>query len=179
MAVEPDVEHVVVLGDPRGDRGRQRPIALGPQLARGDVVSDPRRARVQLGAVFADDGGDSEVERARRTCRRRADARREHPAETSVSRTDSERVSDVDLARLVFHGGAEGSAAPLVAHETSAPRRARRLRAHELIVCERDEKSGLARIRAIDPADEEEIMTDSPFGLGEVWFSGALGGGFS
>lgn len=59
---------------------------------------------------------------------------------------------------------------------THSPALVNRLRANELIVCERDEATGLARIPAIDPDDVMKIMEDSEYGLGEIWFSGTLGG---
>ncbi|GAB4196370.1 MAG: AAA family ATPase [Sandaracinaceae bacterium] len=59
---------------------------------------------------------------------------------------------------------------------THSPALVNRLRPSELIVCERDEDTGLARIPAIDPEDVQKVMADSPYGLGEIWFSGTLGG---
>lgn len=59
---------------------------------------------------------------------------------------------------------------------THSPALVNRLRTSELIVCERSEETGLARIPAIDPDDVEEVMDGNPYGLGEVWFSGTLGG---
>jgi predicted ATPase len=59
---------------------------------------------------------------------------------------------------------------------THSPALVNRLRPSELIVCERDEETGLARIPAISPEEVDDVMDGSPYGLGEVWFSGTLGG---
>lgn len=61
---------------------------------------------------------------------------------------------------------------------THSPVFVNRLRAHELIVCERDQATGASRIPAI--ASEEvramEAEDDNELALGELWFSGVLGG---
>jgi predicted ATPase len=59
---------------------------------------------------------------------------------------------------------------------THSPALVNRLRPEELIVCERDPKSGLARIPAVDSTNIAKIRKNGEFGLGELWFSGALGG---
>jgi len=59
---------------------------------------------------------------------------------------------------------------------THSPALVNRLRPDELIVCERDETTGLARIPAIDPEEVAQIANESEYGLGEIWFSGSLGG---
>jgi predicted ATPase len=59
---------------------------------------------------------------------------------------------------------------------THSPALVNRLDASELIVCERDPETGLARIPAINPADVAAMQEDSGYGLGELWFSGSLGG---
>lgn len=52
-----------------------------------------------------------------------------------------------------------------------------RLRASELIVCERDPETGASRIPAITTEEIEALMSDEEvLGLGELWFSGVLGG---
>jgi predicted ATPase len=61
---------------------------------------------------------------------------------------------------------------------THSPALVNRLDASELIVCERDLETGASRIPAIDSATVrrmEEAAGD--LRLGELWFSGALGGG--
>ena len=61
---------------------------------------------------------------------------------------------------------------------THSPALVNRLHASELIVCERDEKTGETRMPAIDPDDvramEEKLK--GKMGLGELWFTGTLGG---
>lgn len=59
---------------------------------------------------------------------------------------------------------------------THSPALVNRLDPAELTVCERDERTGLARIPAIPRDEVEALMKDSPYGLGELWFSGTLGG---
>ena len=59
---------------------------------------------------------------------------------------------------------------------THSPALVNRLKPSELIVCERDEKTGLARIPAVDPQDVADIHAKGGYGLGELWFSGTLGG---
>lgn len=61
---------------------------------------------------------------------------------------------------------------------THSPALVNRLHASELIVCERDDKTGETRMPAIDPDDvramEEKLK--GKMGLGELWFTGTLGG---
>ncbi|MBC7978611.1 MAG: AAA family ATPase [Myxococcales bacterium] len=62
---------------------------------------------------------------------------------------------------------------------THSPALVNRLRPHELIVCERDAKTGLARIPAVPQAEVQRIYDaggGDGYGLGELWFSGTLGG---
>jgi predicted ATPase len=59
---------------------------------------------------------------------------------------------------------------------THSPALVNRLRPAELIVCERDLDTGLARIPAVDPQAVAQTHAASGYGLGELWFSGALGG---
>ena len=61
---------------------------------------------------------------------------------------------------------------------THSPALVNRLRAEELIVCERDPSTGASRIPAVDSATIKSIekASDGQFGLGEIWFSGVLGG---
>lgn len=59
---------------------------------------------------------------------------------------------------------------------THSPALVNRLRPNELIVCERDEATNLARIPAIDPADVAKMASAGELRLGELWFSGSLGG---
>lgn len=50
-----------------------------------------------------------------------------------------------------------------------------RLRASELIVCERDPETGASRIPAITTEEIEALMSDEEvLGLGELWFSGVF-----
>lgn len=61
---------------------------------------------------------------------------------------------------------------------THSPSLVNRLRADELIVCERDPRTGESRIPAADPEvvrAMEERARDR-MGLGELWFTGSLGG---
>ena len=53
-----------------------------------------------------------------------------------------------------------------------------RLNASELIVCERDPRTGESRIPAADPAGVREMEKPArgKLGLGELWFTGSLGG---
>ena len=51
-----------------------------------------------------------------------------------------------------------------------------RLEPHELIVCERDRETGESHIPAIDPETVREMRDASELRLGELWFSGSLGG---
>lgn len=60
---------------------------------------------------------------------------------------------------------------------THSPALANRLRPNELIVCERNRESGASDIPAIAPALVAKIATRTELRLGELWFSGALGGG--
>jgi predicted ATPase len=61
---------------------------------------------------------------------------------------------------------------------THSPVLVNRLHASELIVCERNEKTGATRMPAIDPTEvrtmEEKLA--GKMGLGELWFTGTLGG---
>ncbi|WP_309895874.1 AAA family ATPase [Archangium sp.] len=61
---------------------------------------------------------------------------------------------------------------------THSPSLVNRLRADELIVCERDPKTGASRIPAVDP-EQVQAMEERAKGrlrLGELWFTGSLGG---
>lgn len=60
---------------------------------------------------------------------------------------------------------------------THSPALANRLSPKELIVCERDYDSGASKIPAIDAATVAAMVDASQLSLGELWFSGALGGG--
>ena len=59
---------------------------------------------------------------------------------------------------------------------THSPALVNRLRPEELIVCERDPDTGLARIPAIGTDEVKRIVAAGDLGLGELWFSGTLGG---
>jgi predicted ATPase len=58
---------------------------------------------------------------------------------------------------------------------THSPAFVNRLDPSELIVCERDD-TGASRIPAIDADTTRRIMDSGDLGLGEIWFSGTLGG---
>lgn len=57
-----------------------------------------------------------------------------------------------------------------------SPTLVNRLNADEIIVCDRDPESGASIIPAFDPEDLSEILEDSDWKAGELWFSGALNG---
>jgi len=61
---------------------------------------------------------------------------------------------------------------------THSPSLVNRLRADELIVCERDARTGESRIPAADPEKVRamEERAEGRMGLGELWFTGSLGG---
>jgi predicted ATPase len=61
---------------------------------------------------------------------------------------------------------------------THSPALVNRLHASELIVCERDAETGETRMPAIDPVEVRalEERLSGKMGLGELWFSGTLGG---
>jgi predicted ATPase len=61
---------------------------------------------------------------------------------------------------------------------THSPTLVNRLRAKELIVCERDPRTGESLIPAADPKDVRamEKRAKGRMGLGELWFTGSLGG---
>jgi predicted ATPase len=78
----------------------------------------------------------------------------------------------VDLLR-------EASARTQFIIATHSPALVNRLEPRELIVCERDSETGLARIPAIPNSEVKRIYDAGGadgFGLGELWFSGTLGG---
>jgi predicted ATPase len=61
---------------------------------------------------------------------------------------------------------------------THSPTLVNRLSANELIVCERDPQTGASRIPAADPKDirDMEERAEGRLRLGELWFTGSLGG---
>lgn len=59
---------------------------------------------------------------------------------------------------------------------THSPALVNRLQPDELIVCERDPETGASRVPAITRAEVREICAQDDLGLGELWFSGTLGG---
>ena len=61
---------------------------------------------------------------------------------------------------------------------THSPALVNRLRPSELIVCEKDKVSGASRIPATDPETVRAMALAAGDGaeLGELWFSGSLGG---
>jgi predicted ATPase len=59
---------------------------------------------------------------------------------------------------------------------THSPTFINRLTPEEVIICERDPKTGASRIPAITQEQVAEILAGDPLGLGELWFTGTLGG---
>ncbi len=59
---------------------------------------------------------------------------------------------------------------------THSPALVNRLDPSELIVCERDPESGASMIPAVDPREVAACASAAELGLGELWFSGVLGG---
>lgn len=59
---------------------------------------------------------------------------------------------------------------------THSPALVDRLRQEELIVCEREVETGASRIPAISAAGARRMFAEDELRLGELWFSGALGG---
>lgn len=59
---------------------------------------------------------------------------------------------------------------------THSPSLVNRLRPAELIICQRDDETGASLIPALDPADIAGMTNETGLRLGELWFSGALGG---
>lgn len=61
---------------------------------------------------------------------------------------------------------------------THSPALVNRLRAEEIIVCERNPETGGVRIPAVTREEIEAMMKEAgdDIGLGELWFSGSLGG---
>lgn len=59
---------------------------------------------------------------------------------------------------------------------THSPALVNRLTPSELLVCERSPTTGASRIPAIDPELVAEMADAGELDLGELWFSGALGG---
>lgn len=62
---------------------------------------------------------------------------------------------------------------------THSPALVNRLDPHELIVCERENETGSSHIPAIDSDTIAEMVQESNLLPGELWFSGALGGGLN
>jgi len=59
---------------------------------------------------------------------------------------------------------------------THSPVLVNRLRANELIVCERDAATGASRMPAIAASEVRAMADAGELALGELWFSGSLGG---
>lgn len=59
---------------------------------------------------------------------------------------------------------------------THSPSLVNRLEPHELILCERELKTGASRIPARDPEEVAAMASADELSLGELWFTGALGG---
>lgn len=59
---------------------------------------------------------------------------------------------------------------------THSPTLVNRLRPSEVVICDRDASSGASKIPAISQSKLLRAMQASDLGLGEVWYSGAVGG---
>lgn len=59
---------------------------------------------------------------------------------------------------------------------THSPTLVNRLNPEELIVCERDPSTGASRIPAVEAGTVRRISDGDELGLGELWFTGTLGG---
>lgn len=59
---------------------------------------------------------------------------------------------------------------------THSPTFINRLTPEEVTICERDPKTGASRIPAITREEVAAILAGDPLGLGELWFTGTLGG---
>ena len=59
---------------------------------------------------------------------------------------------------------------------THSPALVNRLRTEELIVAERDPDTGATNLFRPDPKRIAKLSADTGYRLGELWFSGALGG---
>lgn len=62
---------------------------------------------------------------------------------------------------------------------THSPALVNRLKSDEIIVCERDVEHGCSIIPAINSDDIADMVNESNLLPGELWFSGALGGGLN
>lgn len=60
---------------------------------------------------------------------------------------------------------------------THSPALVNRLEPEELIVCERDPSTGASKIPSISPQEIRAVADEDDLDLGELWFSGTLGGG--
>lgn len=70
----------------------------------------------------------------------------------------------------------EASANTQIILATHSPALVNRLNIDELVVVERDEDTGATRIIKPDIRKVSQIQLDTGYGLGELWFSGTLGG---
>ncbi len=70
----------------------------------------------------------------------------------------------------------EASARTQILAATHSPALVNRLEPDELIVCERDPATGSSHIPAIAPGQVQKMYREDELPLGELWFSGALGG---
>lgn len=59
---------------------------------------------------------------------------------------------------------------------THSPALVNRLNPDELLVCERDPSTGATRLPAVSPQEVREMVQEDDLRLGELWFSGTLGG---
>lgn len=70
----------------------------------------------------------------------------------------------------------EASSRTQIIVASHSPTLVNRLSPHEIIICDRDPDTGASLIPAVDPEDLATVVAKSDWKLGELWFSGALGG---
>ncbi|MFD5226582.1 AAA family ATPase [Microbacterium sp. NPDC058342] len=70
----------------------------------------------------------------------------------------------------------EASSRTQIIVASHSPTLVNRLRPEEIIICDRDPDTGASIIPVVDSADVADAVADSEWRLGELWFSGALGG---
>jgi predicted ATPase len=71
----------------------------------------------------------------------------------------------------------DASARTQIVIATHSPALVNRLTPSELVVVERDRETGSGRAIRMDAAKVAKLSQEAGYGLGELWFSGALGGG--
>jgi len=78
---------------------------------------------------------------------------------------------------VIVHRMRQATARTQLLIATHSPTFANRLEAEELVVCERDPESGASRIPSISANTIKKMTARTELDLGELWFTGALGGG--